>query len=279
VIFHLPNYPDVITPEAFYYPLTEDGRLVETTWSRVLMEHDEWEIIIEPYANIHTLIKGVFRQPSTVLSGVGQICRRDGSEFNPKHVLRELELVRVFLSFAFAAWKTPLFIIGSNSKYVRSVQRLTPYKSGPEWFSNGWLPESHGHLLADAYPGFCRLWEKQDWLFPVTQAITWLIEAATTRGSIEGAIAFCQIPLEMFAWNVFVGDRHLVSEEKFDNLAAADKFHLLLDRCGIPIAIPPDLTALTAVAKEAKEKFTGPQLAVSYIRRWLGVTRPAKARA
>jgi hypothetical protein len=261
VTFHFPNYPDVITPESFYYLLIEHDKRINTSWSRVLLEDDEWSISIEPYAHIHTLLRSIFRPPYTVLSGVGQIRKRDGSEFKPKHVLRLLESLRIFLSFAFADWKTPLFVVGSNSHTLRSVMRFSRYESGPHWFSTGWLDEGHGQHLTEAYPGFCKLWGKKEWQFPVTQAITWLVEAATTRGSIEGAIAFCQIPLEMFAWIAFVGDKPLVSENKFEDLPAADRLHLLLDRCGIPITIPADLTALTAVSKVTKERLTGPQLA------------------
>jgi hypothetical protein len=119
--------------------------------------------------------------------------------------------------------------------------------------------------LTQAYPGFCKLWEKSNWRFPVTQAITWLIEAATTSGSTEGAITFCQIPLEMLAWIVFVDEQPLVDAKLFDGLHAADKFHLLLDRCGIPIGIPSELKSLTAIADEASKKYTGPKI-ITYIR-------------
>jgi hypothetical protein len=253
VTFHLTNYSDLTTNEAFYHPLMHHGKLHETSWSRVLLEDTEWSIIIDPYAHYYTLATSLFSPPYPVLTGVIQIRKHDGSEFKPKHVLPVLESLRIFLSFAFANWKTLLFVVGSNSHTIRSVMRISPYDAGPNWFSNGWIDEGHGHHLTEAYPGFCKLWAKEEWRFPVTQAIKWLIEAATRTVNVEGAIAFCQIPLEMFAWNIFVGQSSLVTEKNFDNLAAADKFHLLLDRCGIPIAIPPELTALTAIEKEAKE--------------------------
>ena len=262
VTFHLPNYPDVLTHQEFYYPLIEHEKLLAISWSRVLLEHGDWSISIEPYSYIHTIRTSLFRPPYTALTDVGVIRKRDGSEFKAKHVLALLESLRIFLSFAFADWKTPLFVVGSNSHTIRSVTRILPYDAGPHWFSNGWLDEGHGQHLTEAYPGFCNLWAKEEWRFPVTQAIKWLIDANNSSRNIEGAIAFCQIPLEMFAWNMFVGQTSLVTEKSFDGLAAAEKFHLLLDRCGVPITIPSELPALAATATAAGGKLTGPQIAV-----------------
>jgi hypothetical protein len=260
VTFHLASYPDVITDKVFDDILMEYGKEIKTSWSRVSLEHGEWSIDIEPYGHIHTIRTRDFRPPYPALSGVGQIRKRDGSQFNPKHVLRVLERLRIFLSFAFADWKTPLFIVGSNSHAVRSVLRITPYDSGTKWFHSGWLDIRHGQHLTQAYPGFCDLWEKKEWQFPVRQAIKWLIDATNSTSNVEGAIAVCQIPMEMFAWNLFVGDKALVSEDNFDKLNAAERFHLLLDRCGIPVAIPAELTALTAISTQGKKTYTGPQM-------------------
>ncbi len=180
--------------------------------------------------------EGLFGQ-YVVLTAVGEVKKVDGTEFKPKQVLPVLEMIGVFLSFAFAAWKTPLFVVGSNSVASRSVQRFSRYEVNHHWFSEGWIDETRGQHLAEAYPGFCKLWQKDQWQSPVNQAITWLIEASRTSGSVEGAIAFSQIPLEMLAWTVFVDQEAIMGFKLIrENRAASDKLQLLLHECGIPLA-------------------------------------------
>jgi hypothetical protein len=70
----------------------------------------------------------------------------------------------------------------------------------------------------------------------------------------------------MLAWIIFVDEQPLVDAKLFDSLHASDKFHLLLDRCGIPIRIPSELKSLTAIADESNKKFTGPKI-ITYIRK------------
>ena len=85
---------------------------------------------------------------------------------------------------------------------------------------------------------------------PVTQAVTWLIEASRTSGSTEGAIAFSQIPLEMLASTIFVDEDSILDEDDFDKLTAWNKLQLLLHECGIPSEVPSVLGTLLKVAKD-----------------------------
>jgi hypothetical protein len=262
VTFHLPNFPNVTTDELFHDIIVEHGKETHISWSQVLLEYGGWLITLQPYGHVHMLIKSALFGQYPVLSGVGEIRKIESGNFKPKHVLPVLESLRVFLSFAFAAWKTPAFVVGSNSVATRSVQRFSAYESSVHWFSQGWLDERHGQHLTQAYPGFCRLWDKERWRLPVNQAVTWLIEASTTSGSIQGAIAFSQIPLEMLAWLVFVDENAILDSNEFENLSAGNKLQLLLHECGIPLGVPPMLETLAKIAinDEGKQK-SGPRIA------------------
>jgi hypothetical protein len=250
VTFHVPNYPDVATEECFYDVLDEGGKPYPISWSQVLLEYGLWRVAIQPYGHIHRLVQNSLIGQHVELSGVGEIRKIDGADFKPKQVLPVLESIRIFLSFAFAAWKPPLFVVGSNSKAVRSVQRFSRFETNTHWFSEGWLDEQHGESLSEAYPGFCRLWNQEHWQSPVRQAITWLIEASRTSGSTEGAIAFSQIPLEMLAWKVISEEDAILDEGEFEKLSAGNKLQLLLHECGIPLAVPSALETLVKAASE-----------------------------
>ena len=96
----------------------------------------------------------------------------------------------------------------------------------------------------------------------MTQAITWLIHASRKTGGAEGAIAFCQIPLEMLAWLVFVDDNPVLDHDGFYNLSAGNKLQILLNQCGIPRTVPPLLKTLLKVAtRDEGTQVTGPNIA------------------
>jgi hypothetical protein len=118
--------------------------------------------------------------------------------------------------------------------------------------------------LQTLIPDFCRLWAKEGWQRPIIQAVTWLIEASKHQESLEGPVAYCQIPLEMLAWLLFVEDSAVVDQVDFKELGAANKIKLLLHHCGIFLEVPPQLQTLTktAVNPQSKKVSPGPTVVV-----------------
>jgi hypothetical protein len=70
------------------------------------------------------------------------------------------------------------------------------------------------------------------------------------HGPLEASIILAQAGLELLAWTVLVEDGKIISQSGFNDLPASDKIRLLLSRCGIPLELPSELTALKALAKE-----------------------------
>lgn len=265
VTFHLPNYPDFIGEDDFHDGITDGAKTASIRWNEVVLKFDEWRIRLQPYRDIFALRQKGREVQKVVLSGVGEIRKRNGSQFKKKKVKPILEALRIFLSFAFAEWSPPLLVVGSNDVAEKSCQFWGNYDVSPSPYLRGWLDEHHGHHLTDAFPGFMARWSYENWQEPLELAVTWLIEASRQSGGTEGAIAFGQIPLEMLAWLVFVDDRNVVDADEFDKLSAASKLQMLLAHCGIPFEIPSGLSTLGKVATEQQKKsskeVTGPQLA------------------
>lgn len=261
VTFHLPNYPDLYGGQDYHDTVIEGETTKSSRWSQVLLEDDGWTIALQPHRDTFSLGEKARAGRLIVLSGVGEIRRSNGEQFKKKHVRAVLEALRVFLSFSLAEWSPPLFVVGSNATTAKSWQMWANYDVTPQWYSKGWLDEHHGQHLADAYPGFCKLWKKEEWRVPLTQAVSWLIEASRQVGGIAGAIAIGQIPLEMLAWLVFVDDSQILDVDEFDKLSAANKLQLLLSHCGIPLDVPPVLAGLLKVATGAKKQMSGPRIA------------------
>lgn len=263
VTFHLPNYPDFVGND-FHDEISVCTKTTPIRWSEVVLNAEGWRIRLQPYRDIFSLRQKGRESQKVVLSGVGEIRKSDGSQFNRKDVKPILEALRAFLSFAFAEWSPPLLVVGSNSAAQKSCQFWGNIDVSPTPYLRGWLDEHHGQHLADAFPGFMARWEHENWREPLVLAVTWLIEASRGSGGTEGAIAFGQIPLEMLAWLVFVDDRTIVDANEFDKLSAASKLQMLLAHCGIPFEIPAGLSTLTKIATEQQNKngkeVTGPQL-------------------
>jgi hypothetical protein len=261
VTFHLHDYPNILTDTCYQELISIKGQATSVQWSQITLEDDGWQVILQPYEHIEVLHGLSFSYNYKVLSGIGEIRKIDGAQFKLKHVIPVLDSVRVFLSFSFASWKTPQFVVGSNSTNEKTVQRITESEDISDWTLEGWLCDLHGQHLTDAYPGFCELWKKSQWQDVFLQALTWLIEATRNVGMPSGALAVAQIPLEMMAWVVFVDEKQIFTDEKvFENLSAATKLRLLLDTCGIPQDVPTSLEALSAVPASDKNAKSGPQI-------------------
>lgn len=259
VTFHLPNYPDLEGKTVYDDESVHDEISTSIRWSEIILENDGWRIALQPHPNAFTLRQNARFNRTIALNGVGEIRRLTGESFKKKDVRPIIEGLRVFLSFAVADWLPPLLVVGSNSVAKQSWRMWGSYDIGPQSHSRGWLDDRHGYHLTDAYPGFCKLWQKEDWRIPFTQAVTWLIEASRQTGNVDGAIAFGQIPLEMLTWLVFVEDRSILDAGEFDKLSAANKLQLLFSQCGIALDVPRVLEALTKVATSGE--MSGPRIA------------------
>jgi hypothetical protein len=257
--FHLPNYPDFIGKNDFLEEITDGSYKTRIRWNEVVLEFDDWRIRLQPYRDIFALRQKGRELQKVVLSGVGEIRKADGSQFQKDKVKPILEALDIFLSFAFAEWSPPLLVVGSNDVAEKSCQFWGNDDVSPSDYLRGWLDEHNGQHLADAFPGFMARWSHENWREPLRLAVTWLIEASRQSGGTEGAIAFGQIPLEMLAWLIFVDDRTIVNKSEFEKLSAASKLQMLLAHCGIPFEVPVDLPALTTLASRTDHK-TGPQL-------------------
>ena len=121
------------------------------------------------------------------------------SKFSKSDVKIILEALWVFLSFSFGKWTPPVLVVGLNDTSGETWQLRKNFDIAPEWNLKGWITKLLGTLLSDAFPGFLELWMKENWREPLILSVTWLIEASKNSGSLEGAIAFGQIPLEMLA--------------------------------------------------------------------------------
>lgn len=260
ITFHLPDYPIVRSISEQREAFEKEGGTVQQIWWQVQLDWNGWSILLQPHQNISSLRLKARIQQEIVLCGIGEIRKSDCTCFKRKEVIPVLELLSVYLSFAFGEWSPPMLTIGSNNFTDRSWYFLTNRHAMPNPWCKGWLYERHGWNLSKAFSGFARMWEKSNWREPIELAIEWLIESHRLADRSASSIAFSQIPLEMLAWMMFVDDRNVVENDEFDKLSAASKLQLLLTDCGISLEVPSDLTGLKTIAAESSKFNTGPKL-------------------
>lgn len=263
--FHLTNYPSFMSSQGFSEISAEGSSAESRRWHEVVLEFDPWIIKIQPCTDTFKLRQEARERQGVILNGVGTIRRVDGAKFHKKRIKPLLRVLKVFLSFAFGEWSPPLLVVGSNSVAKKSCQFWANHDLSSYGYMSGWIDEHNNQYLAHAFPNFMRRWSQGNWQEPLELSVAWLIEASRRTRSTEGAIAFGQIPLEMFAWLVFVNDRTIVESGEFEKLSAASKLQMLLSHCEIPLAVPTSLEGLTKVVLGLKSKtpklMSGPQIA------------------
>lgn len=257
VTFHIPNYHEIHGSETIQD--REEGMVLD--WSELNLEADDWFISLQPYRNIKKLDQEAFLKYKTVLSGVGEIKRTDGTEFKTSEAQNILDALHFFLSFVFMEWTPPLLPIGSNRVKEKSWQlwRNFDVRRSEDSGLKRWAPFS-GEYLSQGFQCFFKKWSNPEWREPLEMSITWLIETTRQSDQTAGAIAFGQIPLEMLAWMVFVDGTPILSDSQFNKLNAASTFQLLLSHCHISLDVPEGLTSLKKVVNQTKNLSSAPQL-------------------
>jgi hypothetical protein len=257
VTFHLPNYPDLHF-KSVGTGTEDNSETQENTWPEIVLVANEWMIRLQPMENIGDRLSGAQMAQRPVLSGVGELTRRDGAQFKRQDTLKLFDAVSMFLTFAFGNPSPVLLAVGANQVSQKSFTFIRHHNIDPPELPKGWLRPDRAADLPDAFPGFIDLWDNQHWQDSTRLAVMWIVEMSRRHNRNDVRLAFCQIPLEMLAWMVFVDGNKILDSKEFDRLSAASKIHLLLTRCRIPVKIPETLDSLTTLAKD--KSLTGPQV-------------------
>tara|TARA_R110002095_G_scaffold46513_4_gene41673 strand:+ start:358 stop:1731 length:1374 start_codon:yes stop_codon:yes gene_type:complete len=257
VTFHIPNYHEISGSKTIQ---DRDGWSVYD-WSEIKLEADNWLITLQPYRNIRELNQQAFLKYKTVLSGIGEIKKNDGSQFKIVEVQRLIEALHFFLSFVFLEWTPPLLVVGSNKVKEKSWQHCRNYDVRRSDISGlkSWAPFI-SEDLSHAFQCFLVKWSNPEWREPLELSITWLIESTRQSEQSAGAIAFGQIPIEMLAWMVFVDEKTIIADSEFKKLSAASIFQLLLSHCQISLDVPNSMTSLKKLIQKTRKISTAPQL-------------------
>jgi hypothetical protein len=241
-------------------PLALPGEVANTRSGRVILIGGGWKITLDAVSDIANIIKALKAESGFAITHVGNIEREDGGTFFDADIATLEEFLFDFLSFARGSWSAavlPTYVNAAGTVLFErwAVPRLAPWRAKESWFS-----PMHAHELANLFPGFWNRWIDPRWTGAVRFAIHALVESNAEPISMEASLLLSQIALELLSAAILVEDAHVVTSTDFgkSNIwPAKRKFTELLGHCGIPTAIPPQLTHLTAAAA-AKAWVDGP---------------------
>lgn len=253
VKFHVVNFCDFHSD-----PHNDSGnRIVESKsgkrWhSQVLgcatLVADGWRITISALPSTGDLVKALEEAGGYAITHVGVIEHVDGEAFNGGDAADLLDALHFFLSFARGFWTPPVLPIGLSQDGERVWEQWIIGRADSRMYWPSWFDERNGQLLAEVFPGFCRLWRSDIWHWAVREALQWYLWSNTNPG--DAGIILTQAALELLAWTFAVKDRKFVGADAFRRLTAADKLRRILSSLNIPIAIPTELNLLASHAKK-----------------------------
>lgn len=216
---------------------------------RVNCEDDQWRLILDPVPNIANVIDEVRERGGYVITHIGRLERADGSVFPAAESEDLLNAIYNLFSFCMGRWTAPVLTLefddgGTLSREAWGVRTTTSWRFVSSWFSG-----RRAEMLPALFPGFMRKWRDPLWKDSLRRAIWWYISGNLQSGGVDGGIILAQVALELLAWVTFVENGHIVSRAGFEDLPAADKLRLLLDKMRVPLNVPNALTSLAAYGR------------------------------
>lgn len=251
-IFHLMNWPNFWGPESYVLRTGTPPRQEAKVCGLFTLNVDGWKVTVAATDQTDSAVKSLDETGGFTITHVGSIQRTDGGQFSTEQLEETLTLLSYFFSFVFGRWSSPCLSIGFDASGTRVYEEWGVGRCAENlWSGSGsWFDPHHSEFFADALPGFWRLWSDKTWRRPMTKSIYWYMEAnrAGSGLGVDSALLFTQAALELLSWTYCVLDRKMVSANAFKprGLSAADKLRLLASSLGIPLEIPPELSALRA---------------------------------
>jgi hypothetical protein len=246
-------------------PTNVQDTATQSSWSRVPLGNNEWVIEIDPLEGSTQDASDIDAGRKNVINGIGEIRRRDGASFSTADAKNLVEALGAFLSFSFADWCYPVYMVGfsdGNPVWQYARPHATREMSEP----CGWLHPLHvSSWLSAAFPGFLDAWNFPGWSEPLRIAIAGFVESCKPDANVEVAVLLGQIPLEILGFLKCVDSS--LTEDKYDKIKpAAKKIRLLLENCSISVGIPASLKSLVKTATEiplcGNVVAAGPEVAV-----------------
>ena len=219
---------------------------------------DAWQIRICSLPTTRRDLELLREQGGYRLTHVGEVRTRDGGSFSGAEAKDLLEAIALFLTFV----KGSRCDLCCPSGFDSSDEQVWSQWSAPrEWEPSPltWFDFHNPSSLANLFSGFMAKWRIHDWRDALRTAIWWFANANYSSRGADAGIIFAQTAMERLCYEYCVVDRALISAKGFNDLAAADKYRLILSSLAIPTGIPTSASALARAARRYSHWSDAPQ--------------------
>lgn len=240
---------------------------------RLALPLPEGGVQVDAIPEVKDLRTRLVREGGFIITNVGEFVPADGPVTSGR-ALQLLELLHNWFGFCRGAFTGPVFPQGLRGDEV-VWEHLAPWRLSEGGRATCWLPEKHPIDLQDAFAGFVKRWESEDWREPLTIAIAWYVEANAERMSNVTRIILAQVALEMLAYVLVVETERHHARPDFDRLSAAGRIRTLLQVLDIPTSVPAHFARAQKLLDQ--DAFDGPGLIASVRNKFVHAT--AKSRA
>jgi len=185
--------------------------------------------------------------------------RKDEKDIGRDEVEKQVENLRLFLSFCQGGWVSPVCVqgLGKNDEQIFEHWRdslLSHYQS----HSRSWLDSFDGAAIADVWPEFISKCHDPLWKESIKLSFYWLLRGDSGQVGSDGGLILLQAAFERIAWHILVIDKKELSAEKFKKTQAAKKLRMLLVRMKIPCEVPNTSPKLVEFARD-NDGLDGPE--------------------
>jgi hypothetical protein len=128
-----------------------------------LLRVEGWEIEVSAVTTLHEIEKKLKAEGGYAITHTGTVKRLDGGDFAAQDVEPLLSALRWFLSFARGAFCGLTLVVGKDAKGQPAWEQWGTHRV-TEWFDPpaSWFDSMNGYILADAFPGFWKLFQEQE---------------------------------------------------------------------------------------------------------------------
>jgi len=246
VNFLLPNMHDDFSTESVSFETAANG---PQSVRRLTLEADDWRITVDRVFSAPKQREEVQQTGGWAVTHVGRIEKTSGETFNVKAARNVLKGLTLFFSFARGQWVAPLFPRGFDENDMVcwnefKAARVARWEQGATW------QREPGRVAKSAFPGFFRLFYREDRRTSVGLAVDWFVQSNSQDRGIDASLVSAFTGLDLMAWNLLVDDRRLISERGFDKLDGDDRIRLLLKTLGLDFDIPDEYRDLKAFCED-----------------------------
>ena len=159
VEFGVLNFPEFLRGQDKRVQVGNEWRALGS----VLLRVEDWEIEVSAVTTLHEIARKLKAEGGYAITHMGTVRRLDGGDFAPQDVESLLSALRWFLSFARGAFCGLTLVVGKDAKGQPAWEQWGTHRV-TEWFapSASWFDSMNGYILADAFPGFWKLFQEHE---------------------------------------------------------------------------------------------------------------------